>query len=659
MRRAAMELALQVWPGRLYLSGKHKPIERILQGGEALSNPCTVSRLEADVSDADAEVVRVTAVVKRVKPPVLMREWRAAQKVLLLLLVLLLMLLLVLLLVLLSVFVFLVLLLVLMRSLLQDKHDLTSGGDGATRGEDHSSAHRAVVAAARVKTMRKLRTYDVEAAFYRDVAAALRRESESMLAALPEMLHESEGDAKVTMHMERTMVLTDMKPYFPRLPDLGSDGKGEWTARDGMSVDDSKAALGFLAELHQRFILVATPEPDKVAFDVSERAVHDEPLSPRPDHIASALDWGSPVAPRRDTGDVANGMRDKKARAGREVLDELSMHYTTQRRGRRWTDGIQELCPACVDQDLEMHSSVMLPCVCCLHTWGSYWRLPARSERERGELSSKVAEASRPMAKLWAALQKLAPAVSAKLHGRNAWNSDASEEWVDRRWMTVVHGDFKPDNLMLTDAEGEGVGVVDFQYAGGGYGALDVAYFLCVGVDPELLSNAEPDDDKPHKELQRSEAEKALLLHYHTTTNRVWRERMQQEGKLGHKDELGQPKQLRGKDARRECLPWAVLAMLLDLALLDWARFMCGWGVWGNHAWVAARANLLIRRLDRQVYHNRAAAGSTMREGEEDEADELVVKKAKAALHKDAYQVPPTAVEYATALDQLYNIQEQ
>ena len=68
--------------------------------------------------------------------------------------------------------------------------------------------------------------------------------------------------------------------------------------------------------------------------------------------------------------------------------------------------------------------------------------------------------------------------------------------------MTVMHGDFKPDNLVLTDAEGEGVGVVDFQYAGGGYGALDVAYFLCVGVDPEH-SHTRVLDDSIHTRASR------------------------------------------------------------------------------------------------------------------------------------------------------------
>lgn len=60
-------------------------------------------------------------------------------------------------------------------------------------------------------------------------------------------------------------------------------------------------------------------------------------------------------------------------------------------------------------------------------------------------------------------------------------------EWLmagsDR--LTLVHGDFRPDNLMITP-DGTGVTTLDWQTIGLGFGGRDVGYFLGLGLDPEL-----------------------------------------------------------------------------------------------------------------------------------------------------------------------------
>lgn len=51
------------------------------------------------------------------------------------------------------------------------------------------------------------------------------------------------------------------------------------------------------------------------------------------------------------------------------------------------------------------------------------------------------------------------------------------------RWKTLVHGDAKLENVCFARADAE-VALVDFQYAGGGVGVKDVAYFLSSCLAP-------------------------------------------------------------------------------------------------------------------------------------------------------------------------------
>ena len=60
-------------------------------------------------------------------------------------------------------------------------------------------------------------------------------------------------------------------------------------------------------------------------------------------------------------------------------------------------------------------------------------------------------------------------------------------EWLmagtDR--LTLTHGDFRPDNLMITP-DGTGVSTLDWQTIGLGFGGRDVGYFLGLGLDTDL-----------------------------------------------------------------------------------------------------------------------------------------------------------------------------
>lgn len=78
----------------------------------------------------------------------------------------------------------------------------------------------------------------------------------------------------------------------------------------------------------------------------------------------------------------------------------------------------------------------------------------------------------------------------AVLEDLGSWIGDWLLSGVDR--LTLVHGDFRPDNLMITP-DGSGVTTLDWQTIGLGFGGRDVGYFLGLGLDTELRRANERD----------------------------------------------------------------------------------------------------------------------------------------------------------------------
>jgi Ser/Thr protein kinase RdoA (MazF antagonist) len=87
---------------------------------------------------------------------------------------------------------------------------------------------------------------------------------------------------------------------------------------------------------------------------------------------------------------------------------------------------------------------------------GTYWHLATRPD----ELAVLKHER----------LRQAASAIDARLNGA--------------RFKTIVHGDAKLENVCFGKA-GDGVALVDFQYAGGGVGVKDLAYFLSSCLAPQ------------------------------------------------------------------------------------------------------------------------------------------------------------------------------
>ncbi|KAI5803987.1 kinase-like domain-containing protein [Peziza echinospora] len=177
---------------------------------------------------------------------------------------------------------------------------------------------------------------------------------------------------------------------------------------------------------------------------------------------------------------------------------------------------------------------------------------------------------------------------------RSAENEDmiSNDEypWLKQKWVvdvanklaargegvvgqTVLHGDCKGANILFSSAPGRGGGsqaeegveaaLYDFQYVGLGFGVVDLAYFLGTSVPGQFLENG---------------GDEVLLAYY-------YEQLMLARGVTGG---TGDPY---SKD---------VFAIQMDWALVDWFRFMAGWGTWGGgHRWVEKQAKRAVSRWEK------------------------------------------------------------
>jgi Ser/Thr protein kinase RdoA (MazF antagonist) len=139
----------------------------------------------------------------------------------------------------------------------------------------------------------------------------------------------------------------------------------------------------------------------------------------------------------------------------------------------------------------------------------------------------------------WADLKSAAAFIDRELKGNSG------------KFRTLCHGDFKSANIVHT-ADGTKCAAYDFQYVGKGYGVKDVAYLFASSLSPTALGK-----------------EQELLQYYHEQLTSL----------------LG--------DAASS-YTFEVMQAHFELALLDYVRFMAGWGFWGNGAWASKRAREML-----------------------------------------------------------------
>lgn len=138
---------------------------------------------------------------------------------------------------------------------------------------------------------------------------------------------------------------------------------------------------------------------------------------------------------------------------------------------------------------------------------------------------------------------------------------------------TLVHGDVKGANIVFNrdpyahrrgkqkvqPASQEDIqcALYDFQYVGLGLGTLDLVYFLATTTESNLLS---------------AETELLLLYHSHFLAG------------LPSQSDLS------------NVYPFDTFINHWELAVVDWYRFMAGWGFWGNDDWITKRAEEILSK---------------------------------------------------------------
>ncbi|TPX65382.1 hypothetical protein SpCBS45565_g05214 [Spizellomyces sp. 'palustris'] len=187
---------------------------------------------------------------------------------------------------------------------------------------------------------------------------------------------------------------------------------------------------------------------------------------------------------------------------------------------------------------------------------GGYWHLSTRLDEFKAIQNNKR----------WTPFKQAAEPIATLLRGKSSEASALPDHPGKRCFRTLLHGDPKAENILfaaekpLNDAP-PACGFYDFQYTGYGYGAVDVAYFLATSVDSNIV------------ETRLDE----LLDFYYM--------------------ELVKKLTLRGMTAQADEYTPAILRTHFGWALVDWVRFIAGWGTWGNARWAEKTAKEVLATM--------------------------------------------------------------
>lgn len=172
---------------------------------------------------------------------------------------------------------------------------------------------------------------------------------------------------------------------------------------------------------------------------------------------------------------------------------------------------------------------------------GTYWHLDTRLDEWR------------QITRDYVDLQRIARAVDSRLHRDGPGPAPR----------TLLHGDAKSENFIFS-RDGRQAASYDFQYAGSGLGAQDVAYLMASSVQSSVLKTREME----------------LLRGYHKRF-------------LQQATESAQG---------RRALAYSFEEFVSDyeLGVLDFCRFCAGWGWWGNSGWAKQRVKEILQRWKAQ-----------------------------------------------------------
>jgi hypothetical protein len=149
------------------------------------------------------------------------------------------------------------------------------------------------------------------------------------------------------------------------------------------------------------------------------------------------------------------------------------------------------------------------------------------------------------------------------------------------RWGTLVHGDVKGANIVFSTGPDQlrKCAFYDFQYTGVGLVTRDLVCLLAKSVQVALIGHIEQ--------------EEKLLRVYHSELLRIIASR-RNEGQATGNSPNGEFGEYKFETFWRH---W-------ELTIVDWCRFMAGWGFWGNEKWVKRRAREIASRWDEHTFNN-------------------------------------------------------
>lgn len=202
----------------------------------------------------------------------------------------------------------------------------------------------------------------------------------------------------------------------------------------------------------------------------------------------------------------------------------------------RWSNLKRRQIELCLEWLAEFHACFMGDNPTGLWTTGTYWHLETRPEELKALTDQPLKQAAKRID------QRLSQA----------------------RYQTIVHGDAKVANFCFSET-GDQVAAVDFQYAGGGCGMKDVAYFVGSCLD-------EDDCEKQEAEL--------LACYFECLSNALKRRRPDIDTKAVESE-------------WRELFPFA---------WTDFHRFLKGWcpSHWKINSYSERLARETIERLERR-----------------------------------------------------------
>ena len=130
------------------------------------------------------------------------------------------------------------------------------------------------------------------------------------------------------------------------------------------------------------------------------------------------------------------------------------------------------------------------------------------------------------------------------------------EEAIQEGYGTIVHGDVKSENILFSK-DLSTAALYDFQYVGAGLGVQDVVYLFVAAADDKSLQDG---------------GDLHLLKSYHEMFI----------------------KKIEKRGLKRDDYPFEKLLEHYQLALLDFYRFLLGWGIWGNHHFLSIACSKLL-----------------------------------------------------------------